>query len=352
MATMPSFSSNSSNPASQPSGEPNLGSPAPHPRPFDAVLAQSIPAGAAVLGGLDGLRRQLHRIQSHTEARSLAAACLNYGTPGLQTLVDLLRHPNLTLQASAYQLLRDRPDPWIVQALQPYDPFTLLSPIAVFSHPSSCLAVAIHPQQPWIACSSRDGTLTLWDVATQMPRWVTDTGQSIIALTFSSPDDLCGTLAHHQRQRHWQASTGTPSRPKLPDLRPRTAAPPPEPDINQLTDAGWLDDSVAWQPPTPSPPPRSPTAARAPQRTLASVASLEEGGQRYLISASQNLVRIWNLTQGREVNQLQGHSSLVNAVAVQGDRPWVASGGEDCTLRLWGIDPLPGLPSVNQASER
>jgi WD40 repeat protein len=46
-------------------------------------------------------------------------------------------------------------------------------------------------------------------------------------------------------------------------------------------------------------------------------------------------VRIWDRETGRQRTVLEGHASRVNAVAVAPDGSWLASGGDDATVRSW-----------------
>ena len=46
-------------------------------------------------------------------------------------------------------------------------------------------------------------------------------------------------------------------------------------------------------------------------------------------------VRIWDAATGRERAVLTGHTGPVTAVAVAPDGSWLASGGDDGTVRIW-----------------
>ncbi|NJN86532.1 MAG: hypothetical protein HC881_09740 [Leptolyngbyaceae cyanobacterium SL_7_1] len=75
-----------------------------------------------------------------------------------------------------------------------------------------------------------------------------------------------------------------------------------------------------------------------PTRSISSVTTSTRAQHgKHLVSGSQNLIRIWNLTQGREVCVLRGHQSLVTSVALAAHRPKLVSGSEDRTVRVWGI---------------
>ncbi len=79
------------------------------PREFDAVLGSQLPApdGIAVLGGLEGVKR---RLASATVEQRIAALkeALNYGSPGLDLVIQALKDEAKQVRWAAYSLLCER----------------------------------------------------------------------------------------------------------------------------------------------------------------------------------------------------------------------------------------------------
>jgi WD40 repeat protein len=72
--------------------------------------------------------------------------------------------------------------------------------------------------------------------------------------------------------------------------------------------------------------------------------------ERWLASAGDDgTVRLWEPETGRELLRMTGHSTPVNAIEFSPDGRWLVSGGEDGTVQLW--DPATGQPVRRQFDE-
>jgi WD40 repeat protein len=60
-------------------------------------------------------------------------------------------------------------------------------------------------------------------------------------------------------------------------------------------------------------------------------------GSRQNSSGRDNTLRVWDLATGETKTTLQGHTSVVHAVAVTPDSRYLISGSRDNTLRVWDL---------------
>jgi WD40 repeat protein len=79
--------------------------------------------------------------------------------------------------------------------------------------------------------------------------------------------------------------------------------------------------------------------AALPGGTLA-LAFHPRGGQLAVATLKQT-VRVWEVPGGRPVAELIGHLDVVTCLAYSPDGRWLATGGDDRTVRLW--DPGTGV---------
>lgn len=91
------------------------------PQNHDAVLGGqgAIPASSVVLGGFEGVKQRLASPVSEHRRKALSES-LKYGQKGLFLVVRALNDPSIEVQQEAYQLLQDRPEPRVQQAVQQF----------------------------------------------------------------------------------------------------------------------------------------------------------------------------------------------------------------------------------------
>jgi hypothetical protein len=89
------------------------------PREYDAVLGGNSLSieGAAVLGGIEGVKLRLQNPNSKVRIAALEQA-LNYGEQGLDLVIAGLKDESWDIQNAAYLILSDRTETRIKQILQ------------------------------------------------------------------------------------------------------------------------------------------------------------------------------------------------------------------------------------------
>lgn len=91
------------------------------PQKSDAVLGSQpgVPTGAVILGGFEGLKRQLKSPIAHQRAAALTDA-LQYGERGLNLVIRALSDRAAEVRQTAYALLQERSEPKALRAVERY----------------------------------------------------------------------------------------------------------------------------------------------------------------------------------------------------------------------------------------
>lgn len=263
------------------------------PQNSDAVLGgQQSPLTAVVLGGLTGLQQ---RFASPIIAQRLGAiaAAPNYGPAGLNLVITALQDQALAVQRAAYLKLQTWPDPAADLALAAYDPYPIFTSLATLTgHAGGITAIALSRDNTLIVSGSRDCTLRVWDWPSGETIWEFWVDRLIYAIGLSADGQTVAMRDRQQQVKAWYLRNGQEIEPE--DLSIRSIP--------------------------------SVILSQTPHRT-----------PRHLISGSQNAIKIWDLGAGRELCTLNGHTSLVTAVAVNAPQ-LIVSGSADRTIRVWGVE--------------
>ena len=91
------------------------------PQNFDAVLGNKtqIANGGVILGGIEGVKSRLNSDRIHVRILALKDA-INYGDSGLRLVVKYLDDPDSQIVEAAYELLKDRSEPFVRDRIDRY----------------------------------------------------------------------------------------------------------------------------------------------------------------------------------------------------------------------------------------
>jgi WD40 repeat protein len=65
--------------------------------------------------------------------------------------------------------------------------------------------------------------------------------------------------------------------------------------------------------------------------------SFSPDGKTLASGSFDNSIKLWDITTGKEIRTLQGHSNFVDSVSFSPDGKTLASGSYDNTIKLWDI---------------
>ena len=160
-------------------------------------------------------------------------------------------------------------------------------------------AIAFSPDDRWLAAGGRNGKIRIWDLRRgETLRTQPAHRQRIRALTFDDTGHQLISASEDRTACVWNLQTG----------------------------------EQAFR------------LAGVPGKVL-SMAALPHG--RLATASSDNVIRIWDLSQRVLISRLEGHTGSVAALDANGK--WLVSGSFDTTVRLW---PLPEMEQAIAALER
>jgi WD40 repeat protein len=204
------------------------------------------------------------------------------------------------------------------------------------------LSLASSPDGRWVAGGAQDGTIQLWDsLSGKRTLELRDElfTEAITALTFSSDSSgIAAASTQNMAVWVWSLARGTPEL-LVPDpldgCSIEALAFHPKALILAIGGVDWLatggsDGAVSiWD--------------LAERRELASFdvgaerLAFHPSGQRIAASTLSRSICIWDLESGDLAFELAEHADRVTGLSFSPDGCWLASGGRDCTLRLWDV---------------
>jgi len=217
-------------------------------------------------------------------------------------------------------------------------------------HKTGVEAVAVAPDGSWLASGGRDGTVRIWDPITREERATLKGHHSGIIARFYdtlgveavavAPDGSWLASGGRDRTvRIWDPMTGqkraTLKKSGSQSHGDRIAAIAVAPDGSWLASGSRNGIVRIWNPLTR----QGLATLKGHRRDVEALAVAPDGS--WLASGDRDgIVRIWDLVTGRERMALKGHNGGVRAVTVAPDGSWLASGSGDGMVRIW--DPVTG----------
>jgi serine/threonine protein kinase len=76
---------------------------------------------------------------------------------------------------------------------------------------------------------------------------------------------------------------------------------------------------------------------KAHEKSVLSVAISPDGQTMASSGDGDRIIKLWNLTTGKEIRTLEGHSQKVNVVTISPDGKTLVSGSDDKTIKVWNL---------------
>jgi len=315
------------------------------PREYDAVLGgqTKTPANAAVLGGIEGIKR---RLASAVEEHRIAALkdAPKYGEAGLDLVIQALQDESRQVKWAAYRLLRERAEPRVKQILQEYNPWRPFERLYTFGwHSDWVKSVAISPDGQTLVSGSRDKTIKVWNLHTgKLSRNFAGHSDTVETVAISADGHIIVSGSHDKTIKVWNLHTG--------ELI-RTLAGHPDQVYcvaisadGQIIVSGGSEETIKvwnlhtgelirtigehlwWV-----------NSADGHSHNVVKTVAISPDGQTFVSGSDDATIKVWNLHTGKLIRTLAGHSYWVNTVAISADEHIIVSGSRDKTIKVWNL---------------
>ncbi|MBS0264343.1 MAG: hypothetical protein JSS02_20570 [Planctomycetes bacterium] len=196
--------------------------------------------------------------------------------------------------------------------------------------PGAVPAIAVSPDNKWIATASADNTIKLFNLADgQQVRVLSGHSAVVSGLVFSPDSTRLMSSSHDKSWRVWNVADGAAlARVDLPAAVNGIAV---SHDGAKIA-AGSADNFVRLftAPPAPTP---------AIAATAAPVAAIRVSPDKKLLALAEadGKITLIDLATGKPVKQLAGHTAAVTSLGFSANGARLVSGSADKTVRVWDV---------------
>lgn len=197
-------------------------------------------------------------------------------------------------------------------------------------HSDDVRGVAFSSDGRWVATAARDGTARIWNGENGLEIYCLEVQEGgIRSVVFSADGRWLLTGGDDGTARVWDANNGFLQVSLLGPHEGRVSSAAFSPDGHQVISASQEMVSL-WDNERQS----IIQTFEGHSRLVNSVA-FSPDGLRILSAGWDKIIRLWDLESGKQVLHLKGHVDGVHSAVFSQDGRYVASGSEDKTIRVW-----------------
>ena len=227
------------------------------------------------------------------------------------------------------------------------DGYAMSNPELVFNsaHSGSINSISYSPDGAYLASSSDDKTIKLWEVETgRLLRTLTGHTDDVYSVAYSPDEKYVASSSSDETIKIWEVATGNCIK-TLTGHTSYVRSVSYSPDGKYLASGSWDETVKLWEVATGE----CIKTFEGHNSYINSVCYSSNGV--YLASgAYDNTIRLWKVATGECIKTFEGHTSYVDSVCYSPDGKYVASASDDKTIKIWEVETGECIKTVNTGS--